>query len=179
MNFYVAIEIIGSLVYLTQKILLSFSKRVGWVLGIMGSAAFATVTFHKGSYAYGILEVTSGIIFFFGLILWGKSGAKEKWMTFAMSTVAILGIILVSVLNLGSPNWILETLVVILFAIGAIFLVLKKPIGWFLYGLGHLVLTIYAYQLGTYYIMILQVVSLPFAFIGYRRFGLVNLVRYY
>lgn len=125
MEFYLVVEIVGSLVYLVQKVLLSFNKRIGWLFGCVGAVAF---------------------------------------------TISLLGILLVLILNLGSPNWVLESVEVILFAIGAVFLVLRKPFGWALYGLGHLVLIYYAFLLGTYFIMALQVASIPFAVIGYRNF---------
>lgn len=173
-GFYLVVEVVGSLVYLIQKVLLSFNKRIGWLFGCIGSIAFTIVTVHKGSFAYAILEMTSGILFLFGLILWNKYSSVEKWATFAMSGIAILGIMFVFILNLGSPNWILESAEVAFFAIGAVFLVLRKPIGWVLYGLGHFFLIYYAFLLGTYFIMALQILSLPFAVIGYRNFRIIH-----
>ena len=170
MDIYLIIEFTGSLVYLTQKVLLSYEKRIGWLFGCIGATAFAIVTLHKGSYSYSILEITSGIIFFFGLILWNGFSSTKKWITFTMSSLAILGILFVFLFNLGSPNWILESAEVALFAVGAVFLALRKPTGWILYGLGHVILTYYAFLLGTYFIMALQIISLPFALIGFRNF---------
>ncbi|MHB8871345.1 MAG: nicotinamide mononucleotide transporter [Candidatus Doudnabacteria bacterium] len=170
MDIYLVIEAVGSIIYLTQKILLSFGKRIGWLFGFVGAISFTIVTFHKESYSYSILEITSGIIFIFGWILWNRSSSIEKWLTLTMSSLAIIGILFVFLLNLGSPNWILESSEIILFAVGAIFLTLRKPLGWILYGLGHLVLIYYAFLLGTYFIMALQIVSLPFAIIGFRNF---------
>jgi len=69
---------------------------------------------------------------------------------------------------LGSPNWFLEDAMVIAFAVGAALLVLRNPLGWTLYILGHLILIVYAYILDTYFISLLQVVSIPFAIMGYR-----------
>jgi len=169
MNYFI-IEIIGSVLYFSQKVFLSFGKRIGWLLGFLGSIAFIIVTIHKGSFAYSILEITSGVIFIFGLFAWKKNEVLQKKVTLVMSILTILGILIVFFLNLGSPNWILENTMVTLFAIGAVFLVLRNPIGWILYILGHLVLIFYAYILGTYSIMLLQIVSLPFAVIGYRNF---------
>ncbi|MFA6514950.1 MAG: nicotinamide mononucleotide transporter [Candidatus Paceibacterota bacterium] len=168
MNIFVVIEIIGSILYFSQKIFLSLNKRVGWILGFLGSIAFTIVTLHKGSFSYSILEITSGIIFIFGMFAWKKNNKLQNKITILMSFLTLIGIIIVFFLNLRSPNWILENLMVILFSIGAVFLVLRKPIGWILYILGHLVLIYYGYILGTYYISILQIISLPFAVIGYR-----------
>ena len=112
--------------------------------------------------------MTSGIIFIFGMFVWRRNNKIQNKITIFMSVFTLMGIIIVFLLNLGSPNWILENLMVILFSIGAVFLVLKKPIGWILYILGHLVLVYYGYILGTYYISILQIISLPFAIIGYK-----------
>lgn len=170
MEFYLVVEIVGSLVYLIQKVLLSLNKRVGWLFGCVGAVAFTIVTLNKDSFAYAILEITSGILFLFGLILWNKYSSVKRWVTFVMSGIALLGIGVVLALNLGSPNWILESVEVTLFATGAVFLVLRKPVGWVLYGLGHLVLIYYAFLLGTYFIMALQIVSIPFAVIGFRNF---------
>jgi nicotinamide riboside transporter PnuC len=168
MTIFILIEILGSVLYFSQKIFLSLNKRVGWVLGFLGSIAFTIVTLHKGSFSYAILEVTSGIIFIFGIFAWRKNNRLQNKITIFMSVITLIGIITVFLLNLGSPNWILENLMVVLFSIGAVFLVLKKPIGWILYILGHLVLVYYGYILETYYISILQIISLPFAVIGYR-----------
>ena len=168
MSSFILIEIIGSILYFSQKVFLSLNKRIGWILGFLGSIAFIIVTLHKGSYSYTILEATSGIIFIFGIFAWDKNNKLQNKITILMSIITILGIIFVFLLNLGSPNRILENLMVLLFSIGAVFLVLKKPIGWILYILGHLVLIYYGYILGTYYISLLQVISLPFAVIGYK-----------
>lgn len=169
MNYFI-IEIIGSVLYFSQKVFLSFGKRIGWLLGFLGSIAFTIVTIHKGSFAYSILEITSGVIFIFGLFAWRKNEVLQKKVTLIMSILTILGVLIVFLLNLGSPNLILENTMVTLFAIGAVFLVLRNPVGWILYILGHLVLIFYAYILGTYSIMLLQIISLPFAVIGYRNF---------
>lgn len=165
---FILIEILGSILYFSQKISLSLNKRIGWLLGFLGSIAFTIVTLHKGSFSYSILEITSGIIFIFGMFAWRKNNKLQSKITILMSIITLIGIIIVFELNLGSPNWILENLMVILFSIGAVFLVLKKPIGWILYILGHLVLVYYGYILGIYYISILQIISLPFAVIGYK-----------
>lgn len=168
MNPFILIEILGSILYFSQKIFLSLNKRIGWILGFMGSIAFTIVTLHKGSFSYSILEITSGIIFIFGMFAWKKNNKLQNKIIILMSFLTLIAIIIVFLLNLGSPNWILENLMVVLFSIGALFLVLKKPTGWILYILGHLVLIYYGYILGTYYISILQIISLPFAVIGYR-----------
>lgn len=165
---FILIEILGSILYFSQKIFLSLNKRIGWLLGFLGSIAFTIVTLHKGSFSYSILEITSGIIFIFGMFAWRKNNKLQSKITILMSIITLIGIIIVFSLNLGSPNWILENLMVILFSIGAVFLVLRKPIGWILYILGHLVLIYYGYILGTYYISLLQIISLPFAVIGYK-----------
>ena len=168
MTIFILIEILGSILYFSQKIFLSLNKRIGWLLGFLGSIAFTIVTLHKGSFSYSVLEMTSGIIFIFGMFVWRRNNKIQNKITIFMSVFTLMGIIIVFLLNLGSPNWILENLMVILFSIGAVFLVLKKPIGWILYILGHLVLVYYGYILGTYYISILQIISLPFAIIGYK-----------
>lgn len=170
MSYFLLIEIIGSILYLTQKILLSFRKRIGWLFGILGSVAFTIVTIHKHSYAYSILEISSGVIFIFGLLLWQRFETVQKHLTFLMSGIVMLGIVAMAILNIHSPHWILEISMVLLFAVGAVLLVIRNPIGWILYGLGHILLIIYAHILGTYSILILQVVSLPFAYIGYKNF---------
>lgn len=138
------------------------------MFGFFGSIAFTIITLSKGSFAYSVLEVTSGIIFLFGFLLWKNFEKVEKPVTFLMSGIVVVGIMAIFFFNLGSPNWILEDIMVSLFAIGAVLLVLRQPLGWILYIGGHLVLIIYAYILGTYSILILQVVSLPFAFMGYQ-----------
>ena len=168
MTIFILIEILGSILYFSQKIFLSLNKRIGWLLGFLGSIAFTIVTLHKGSFSYSVLEMTSGIIFIFGMFVWRRNNKIQNKITIFMSVFTLMGIIIVFLLNLGSPNWILENLMVILFSIGAVFLVLKKPIGWILYILGHLVLVYYGYILGTYYISILQIISLPFAIIVYK-----------
>lgn len=174
MNLFTIIEILGSVSYFTQKVLLSCGKRSGWLFGILGSIAFSLVTFYKGSFSYVVLEITSGIIYIFGLVLWRRFEKFGKWITFLMSGITILGIFVIFFLNLGSPNWILENIMVVLFAVGAVFLVLKKPIGWLMYFAGHVVLIIYAYILGTYAIMVLQVISMPVAIFGYLNFRKLN-----
>ncbi len=168
MNYFLIIEIVGSILYFSQKIFLSFGKRIGWLLGFLGSIAFTIVTLHKGSYAYSVLEITSGIIFIFGIFAWRKNEALQRKVTFFMSGLTMVGILVIFSLNLGSPNWILENTMVVLFSIGAVLLVLKNPIGWILYILGHVVLIFYGYIIETYSIMLLQIISLPFALIGYR-----------
>src|SRR5260221_73817 len=95
MDYFLFIEIIGSILYLTQKIFLSLGKRVGWLLGFLGSIAFTIVTLHKGSFAYSLLEITSGIIFLFGLILWKKFGGVQKRVTFLMSAITMLGLFVI------------------------------------------------------------------------------------
>jgi len=170
MNYFIIIEIVGSILYFSQKIFLSFGKRIGWLLGFLGSIAFTIVTFHKGSFSYFILEITSGVVFIFGMFAWRKNEILQRNITFVMSGLTIIGILIVLLLNFGSPNRILENVMVILFAIGAVLLVLKNPLGWLLYILGHLVLIFYGYILGTYSIMLLQIISLPFAVIGYENF---------
>lgn len=168
MNYFLIIEIVGSILYFSQKIFLSVGKRIGWLLGFLGSIAFTIITLHKDSFSYSVLEITSGVIFIFGLFAWRKNELLQRKITLIMSGLTMLGIGVIFLLNLGSPNWILENTMVILFSIGAILLVLRNPVGWILYVLGHLVLIFYAYILGTYSIMILQIVSLPFAVIGYK-----------
>ncbi|TSD03355.1 MAG: hypothetical protein Athens071416_36 [Parcubacteria group bacterium Athens0714_16] len=168
MNYFVIIEILGSIFYFIQKVFLSSGKRLGWLFGFLGSIAFTLVTLHKGSFAYSILEITSGIIFVFGFFLWQKFEKVEKRLTFLMGGITIIGIVVIFLFNLGSPNWVLEDSMVVLFVIGAVFLVLRNPIGWLLYIAGHIILIAYAYILGTYSILILQIISIPFAIIGYR-----------
>ncbi|MES3037714.1 MAG: nicotinamide mononucleotide transporter [Bdellovibrionota bacterium] len=179
MNYFLLVEIAGSVLYFSQKVFLSFGKRIGWLLGFLGSIAFTIITLRKGSYSYSVLEITSGIIFIFGIFAWRKNEILQKKATFIMSGLTTVGIIVISLLNLGSPSWILENTMVILFAIGAIFLVLKRPIGWILYILGHLVLIFYGYIIGTYSIMLLQVISLPFAAVGYRNLKKLNAGKIY
>lgn len=166
----IIIEIIGSLLYFGQKVFLSFGKRIGWALGFFGAVAYIIVTFNKGSFAYTLLEITSVIIFVFGFFMWRKNQKIQQGVTLAMSAVVIIGVVMVFYLNLGSPNWILENIMVVLFAVGAALLALRNPIGWILYILGHIVLIAYAYILGTYSILILQIASIPFAVIGYKNF---------
>ncbi len=172
MNYFTFIEILGSVFYLLQNISLSLEKRIGWLLGLIGAIAYFIVAIHKGSFAYSVLEVMNGIIFIFGIFVWQKYENVERKVTLTMSVLALIGIFFVFFLNLGSPNWILENLMVIVFVLGIVFLVLRNPIGWILYILGHILLIAYAYLLGTYFILILQVVSLPFAFLGYKNFKL-------
>lgn len=174
MSYFTIIEIVGSVLYLFQKIFLSFGNRLGWLLGFLGAISFTIVTLHKESFAYAVLEVTSGVVFIFGLFVWKRNKKVEKQVTFLMSSIVLIGVFVTSYFNLGSPNWILENIMVLLFSFGAVLLVLKNKIGWVLYILGHLVLIFYAQVLGTYYILGLQVVSLPFAFIGYKNFKLVS-----
>ena len=168
MDYFIIIEIIGSILYFSQKIFLSFGKRIGWLLGFLGSIAFTIITLHKSSYSYTVLEITSGIVFIFGMFVWKKNDRLQRKVTFIMGGLTIVGILIIFLLNLGSPNWILENTMVVLFAIGAVFLVLKNPIGWILYIIGHTLLIFYGYIIGTYSIMLLQIISLPFAVIGYR-----------
>ncbi len=175
MSYFLLIEIVGSILYLLQKIFLSSGKRVGWLLGFLGSISFAIVTFHKNSFSYSILEVTSGIIFLFGLFAWKKNESLQIKVTFLMSAITLAGIVIMFFMNFGSPNWILENAMVILFAIGAVFLVIKHPLGWILYLLGHLLLIFYAYGIGAYYIMALQIVSVPLAIRGYRNLSMLRI----
>ncbi len=168
MNSLFLIEALGSILYVTQKVFLSFGKRIGWIFSFFGAIALTIVTLNKGVYAYSVLEITSGIIFIFGFFAWQKHEKMQRRVTVLMSSLAVTGTFVIFFLNLESPHWILEDTMVILFAAGAVFLVLRRPIGWLLHLLGHLVLIILAYLLGTYFILGLQVVSIPFSIIGFK-----------
>jgi nicotinamide riboside transporter PnuC len=170
MSIFILIEIVGAILYLSQKVLLSFNKRYGWLLGFLGAIAFTVVTLHKGSYAYMVLEITSGVIFLFGLFVWKGNGLFQKRLTILMSILAVVGITVIFLLNVGSPNLIIENVMVLLFTLGAVLLVLRNCLGWILYILGSLVLMYYGYLIQTYFIALLQVTYLPFAIIGYKNF---------
>ena len=170
MDVILLIEIAGSTIYVIQKFLLSEERRIGWIFGIVGAMGFATVTLSKGAYAYFILEVISGVMFLIGYIAWGKYEGIQTRTTIFLSILAILGVCWVLYFNLGSPNYVLEISMVVMFSIGAIFLVLKHKIGWVLYGIGHIILVIFALQIETYFILVLQIVSLYFAVQGYKNF---------
>lgn len=167
---YFVIELLASVSYLFHKIFLSSTKRIGWIFGFIGSVGFGIVTMHKGSYAYGLSEFTNTVIFLFGFFLWKRHEGGQRNITIVMTMIAMLGILGVFMLNLGSPNWILEDAMITLFSIGTILLVLKHHTGWILYILGHTLFAAYALTLHTYAIFVLQLVSIALAFAGYKRF---------
>lgn len=154
--------------YLSEKVFLSFGKRFGWILGFLGSIAYTIITLNKGVYAYSGLEITSGIIFLFGFFAWQRHAGLQRNVTICMSIIAILGIFVIFMLNLESQHWILEDTMVVFFASGAVFLVLKRPVGWLLHIAGSLVIVFLTYFLQTYFIMGMQIISIPFYIIGYR-----------
>jgi nicotinamide riboside transporter PnuC len=177
MDYFLLAEIIGTVLYFFQKIFLIYQKRVGWLLGLVGSLMFTLVTLHKGSFAYTVLEATSGVVFLFGLFIWKNNERLYLITTLSMAVVAFLGIAVVFSLNLGSPNLLLENIMVVLFIIGACLLVIRNSMGWLCYMAGGLILIYYAYFIGTYYIMLLQFISMPFFIIGYKNFkGQSNIV---
>jgi|SRR3990167_4285512 len=170
MNTLLLIEALGSVLYLSEKVFLSFGKRFGWLLGFLGAIAFTIVTIKKGAFAYSVLEISGGVVCLFGIFAWRKKENVQKNITITMSIVAMIGIFTVMILNMGSPNFILENTMAVLFALGTIYVVLRHPIGWLFYLFGQLVLTVFAYTIGTYFILGLQVASIPFSVIGYRNF---------
>lgn len=175
MNILLLVEILGSLSYLLQNVFLSIRKRSGWAWGMVGAIAYTVVTLQKGSYSYAALEVANLILFIVGFVLWGKVLGVQKQITIWMSILVLAVMVSIFYFNIGSPNYLLEDTMVSLFLAGVVLLVLKKSFGWICYIFGHVVLMVYALVLQTYGIMVLQILSLPFAFLGYRNLRRANL----
>ena len=152
------------------KIFLSKKNKLGWIFGMFAASIFSYIAIEKNSYLYLALEISAFITFLFGFFVWNISKKNRDKISFILGFVVIFFVIYSLFIGMSSPNFLLESLMVLNFSLGGVFLVKQSKFGWIFYGIGHVVFIWYGIELELYFISILQAISLIFAYQGFRKF---------
>ena len=151
----VLLEIIVSCLYFSNKLLLLFEKKSGWVLGLAASALAMVYFFNLSLYLFFSLELACFVIMLMGLF------AEKLSIKLAVIIYSIVALVMVYLLiNIRESGW-LEFITSILFMCAFLLLAKRKLYnGWLCLGISHGLMLLVTFEKGAYFFALMQGLSL-------------------
>lgn len=150
-------QILSSVFGFTNKVLLFFNKRIGWVAGLLAGLFFVVYFFLIGFNVYAIVQIGFSLLMLYGYFSYKSISHSQR--TLATTILSIIAIV-VTVLTFKGNLTILEAVSALLASWGTYFLASKKPKkGWVSYLIAHIILIYLTFIKQQYFFVFFQFAS--------------------
>lgn len=158
------LQILVSVIFFTNKVLVLAEKKVGWLLGAIAAIIAVFYFYLIGFYVYTVLEFGLIVLMGYGFLKRGKKNPKVETLIRLLIIVVMVALAFFAFSGLIT---IIELISSLGLLIGTYMLTHhKNRIGWLLYALGHSLAAILGYSKEQRFFADFQIASAIVSFVG-------------